>query len=198
MATNKTQKQKTQAPNKTQGKAHLQELVTAFIASAGAMRENGQKFLLGCLIFMYQHGDWKHIANLLDEVVRPDLKGVNRQLIINFLVNYGGLKIESGKGVIGWSGKKYIKDHMDEARANPWYEVDKVEKDFEGWDAKEQILKLLKSHKKAEELAKKQGRENLMSYNVPPSVVEGLLALINFEGEIITAEGDEEQEQEAA
>lgn len=179
-------------PNAKKSIATIMELLNQYNSLAKGLNEAGHKLCLAICSHVAIHGDWT-VANTVFAKDSMEVGG-RRDLMVKWLVKYAGLRV-SGNKFVGFEGKEYAKEHMDEGRKNPFYLKDKGDEDtFKEFNLKERLITLINSANKAEREAAKRDKVEMIKKDVPEEVLRSFLNLCGYSVESLIIKEAEESD----
>lgn len=171
--------------------AELSRIQKRAVNSVNKARDMVQIAAVATIKHAYDHGDWTFAQTLVDGLGNT----INGQALVEWFVQFGGLKVEDGKGFSGWSGKEHIKEHFEAAKATMWWDL-KKKNPYKGFDLEQALKNVLAQHAKAMKMVEANPDDaDKIQVHVNDATIKQVLALCNFEAMI---EGVEEQDQQAA
>lgn len=171
----------------------LEAIQAKAVKSVNSARVLVQIAAVATIRHAFEHGDWTYAGKLVTALGNT----VNGKALIEWFKVYGGLKADE-TGFVGWSGKQYIEDNFEAAKAKLWWEL-KVANPFKGFDLEAALQKVIKdsiaAEKKAAELPEAERAAVKMEVN--DATIKAVLKLCKFDA-IIGEEPANEPEADAA
>lgn len=168
--------------------AGLEKIQNAAIKSVAKARVQVQIAAVATIRHAFEHGDWTYAQKLVDGLGNT----VNGAALVEWFKQYGGLKTDD-TGFTGWSGKEYIQDAFEKAKATMWWEL-KKKNPFAGYSLEDALKKVIKDHNSMKEkivgLTKEE--QEKVNFVVNDETIKAVLSLCNFEAIL------DIQEEEAA
>lgn len=174
--------------------AGLEKIHASAIRSVAKARVNVQIAAVATIRHAWEHGDYSYAQKLVEGLGNT----INGAALVEWFVQYGGLKINAeGKGFGGWSGKDYIEQNFEAAKAKMWWEL-KKQSPFKGFDLEAALQKVLKDHatftKDIEALSDEDKAKVKLEVN--DATIQAVLKLCKFD--VIINEQDDNAVQEVA
>lgn len=164
--------------------AGLEKIQAAAVKSVQNARVSVQVALVATIRHAYEHGDYSYAGKLVDALGNS----VNGKAVVEWFKLYGGLKADD-TGFIGWSGKQYIEDNFEKAKAGMWWEL-KAASPFKGFDLEAALQNVIKQHNAIQEKVVGLSDEDKakVKFDVNDATIKAVLKLCNFDAIM----GDEE------
>lgn len=169
--------------------AGLEKIQAAAVKSVQNARVSVQVALVATIRHAFDHGDWTFAGKLVNALGNS----VNGKAVVEWFKLYGGLKVDD-TGFIGWSGKQYIEDNFEKAKAGMWWEL-KAASPFKGFDLEAALQNVIKQHATMQEKVVGLSEEDKakVKFTVNDATVQAVLKLCNFDA---IFGGDEPQQVE--
>lgn len=158
--------------------AELDKLVAKAIKSVQSARVTVQQAAVAVLHHAYQHGDYSAASGLVEGLGNT----INGKALVEFFVKFGGLKINADKkGFDGWSGKEFIKEHFNDAKATMWWDL-KQQQPYKGFDLEAALQSVLKQHKDAQSKLEGLSEEEKakVNFKVNDATIQQIFMLCDF------------------
>ena len=168
----------------------LDRQIELAIQSANTMKNRVQVAAVSILAHAEAHGDYTRAAVLVDGLGQ----GINGAALVEFFVKFGGLVVDAEEGGFsGWSGKEYIAENFEAAKAQPWFEL-KAVNPWAGYNLEDALTKLADNHikmtQKLGKLADNDPNREKFEFEVSEAVITRVVSLCNME--VIVADADDE------
>lgn len=165
--------------------ADLEKIQASAVRSVQKARNQVQIAAVATIRHAWEHGDWTYAQKLVEALGNT----VNGAAIVEWFVQFGGLKVEDGKGFVAWSGKDYIEANFEKAKATMWWDL-KKKNPFAGYSLEAALQRVIKEHNSIKEKVVGMTAEDQakISMEVNEATIKAVLSLCNFEAII---EGDD-------
>lgn len=157
--------------------ADLEKIQATAIKSVQKARVLVQIAAVATIMHAHKHGDWTYAQKLVDGLGNT----VNGDALVEWFKLYGGLETND-EGFIGWSGKDYIEQNFEKAKAKMWWTL-KVKSPFKGFDLEAALQKVIKDHNAMKEkvVALTPEDQEKVNFKVNDATIQAVLKLCNFE-----------------
>lgn len=157
--------------------AELEKIQATAIKSVQKARVLVQIAAVATIMHAHKHGDWTYAQKLVDGLGNT----VNGAALVEWFKLYGGLSTDDN-GFIGWSGKDYIEQRFEEAKATMWWSL-KVKSPFKGFDLEAALQKVIRDHNAMKEKVAGLTQEDKekVNFKVNDATIQAVLKLCNFE-----------------
>lgn len=164
--------------------AGLEKIQAAAVKSVHSARVSVQVAAVATIRHAFEHGDWSYAQKLVEALGNT----INGKALVEWFKLYGGLKTDD-TGFIGWSGKDYIENAFEKAKAGMWWEL-KAASPFKGFDLEAALQKIVKDHAAIQEKVVGMTPEDQakVKLDVNDATIRAVLKLCNFDAII----GEEE------
>lgn len=164
--------------------AGLEKIHASAVKSVHSARVSVQVAAVATIRHAYDCGDWTYAQKLVEALGNT----INGKALVEWFKLYGGLKTDD-TGFIGWSGKDYIENAFEKAKAGMWWEL-KAQSPFKGFDLEAALQKIVKDHAAIQEKVVGMTPEDQakVKLDVNDATIRAVLKLCNFDAII----GEEE------
>ena len=180
--------------------AGLEKIQAAAVKSVQSARVSVQIAAVATIRHAFDHGDWTYAGKLVEALGNT----INGKALIEWFKLYGGLKTDD-TGFIGWSGKEYIENAFEKAKAGMWWEL-KAASPFKGFDLEAALQRVIKEHNAVADKVVGMTPEDQakVKFEVNDATIKAVLKLCNFDAiiggdeELVPVVAEPSVEQEAA
>lgn len=157
--------------------ADLEKIQAKAVKSVQSARVQVQIAAVATIKHAYDHGDWTYAQKLVDGLGNT----VNGAALVEWFKRFGGLTTTED-GFDGWSGKDYIKENFEAAKATMWWGLKKPNP-FKGFSLEDQLHQVIKKHNEMKKKMEGMPDEDKarVSFEVNDATIQAVLKLCNFE-----------------
>jgi hypothetical protein len=157
--------------------ADLEKIQAKAVKSVQSARVQVQIAAVATIKHAYDHGDWTYAQKLVDGLGNT----VNGAALVEWFKRFGGLTITE-EGFNGWSGKDFIKENFEAAKATMWWDLKKANP-FKGFSLEAQLQQVIKQHSDMKRKMEGMSEEDKakVSFEVNDATIQAVLNLCNFE-----------------
>jgi hypothetical protein len=127
--------------------ARINATINKISKMAVSFNDAVQQCAIAILLHAHKYGDYTAARTLVEACG----EGVRKTTLVAWFVKFGGLAVSevAAEGFSGWKGAAFIEEHMNAAKAEPWYKTKKEPSPWEGFDLDAELRRVLDKAAKA-------------------------------------------------